>query len=149
MQAMVLNKAGTPLIWTDLPDRDPGKGEIRVKVTACGVCRTDLHVVDGELPDPKTPIIPGHEIVGQIDEIGSGVEGLALGERVGIPWLGHTCGVCPIAACIGKISATIRCLPDLPATAVLRQQRSPTHASLFRWARPAAMCPLPLCSAPA
>jgi len=66
-----------------------------VKVAACGVCRTDLHVVDGELPDPRVPIIPGHEIVGRIDAIGSGVEGLHMGERVGIPWLGHTCGVCP------------------------------------------------------
>jgi propanol-preferring alcohol dehydrogenase len=95
MKAMVLNKPGTPLVWTDLPDRQPGAGEVRVKVLACGVCRTDLHVVDGELPDPKSPIIPGHEIVGRIDAIGSGVTGLILGERVGVPWLGHTCGVCP------------------------------------------------------
>jgi Alcohol dehydrogenase GroES-like domain len=65
----------------------------------CGVCRTDLHVVDGELPDPKVPIIPGHEIVGRIDAIGARVEGLGLGERVGIPWLGHTCGVCDY--CVG------------------------------------------------
>jgi propanol-preferring alcohol dehydrogenase len=95
MQAMVLNKIKTPLEWTTLPDRRPEPGQIRVKVTACGVCRTDLHVVDGELPDPRTPIIPGHEIVGRIDLIGTGVEGLTMGERVGIPWLGHTCGLCP------------------------------------------------------
>ena len=95
MQAMVLKKLKTPLEWTTLPDRQPGPGQIRVKVTACGVCRTDLHVVDGELPDPQTPIIPGHEIVGRIDAIGTGVEGLTMGERVGIPWLGHTCGLCP------------------------------------------------------
>jgi propanol-preferring alcohol dehydrogenase len=95
MYAMVLNKIGTPLEWTELADRQPGPGQIRVEVTACGVCRTDLHVVDGELADPRVPIIPGHEIVGRIDAIGSGVEGLAMGERVGIPWLGHTCGVCP------------------------------------------------------
>ena len=92
---MVLKKLKTALEWTELPDRNPGSGEIRVKVSACGVCRTDLHVVDGELPDPQVPIIPGHEIVGRIDRIGAGVEGLMLGERVGIPWLGHTCGVCP------------------------------------------------------
>ena len=92
---MVLNALRTPLVWTELPDRLPGPGEIRIKVTACGVCRTDLHVVDGELPDPILPIIPGHEIVGRIDELGSGVEGLRMGERVGIPWLGHTCGTCP------------------------------------------------------
>jgi propanol-preferring alcohol dehydrogenase len=94
MKAMVLNRIGTPLEWTELPDRQPGSGEIRIKVLACGVCRTDLHVVDGELPDPKSPIIPGHEIVGRIDALGPGVSGLELGERVGIPWLGHTCGVC-------------------------------------------------------
>lgn len=95
MKAMVLNEPKTLLIWTDLPDRQPGPNEIRVKVLACGVCRTDLHVLDGELPNPKYPIIPGHEIVGRIDVIGAGVEGLSVGERVGIPWLGHTCGVCP------------------------------------------------------
>jgi propanol-preferring alcohol dehydrogenase len=95
MQAMVLKKLRTDLEWTELADRQPGPGEIRVKVSACGVCRTDLHVVDGELPDPKVPIIPGHEIIGRIDALGTGVEGLRLGERVGIPWLGHTCGICP------------------------------------------------------
>src|SRR3984957_20245867 len=95
MQAMVLRRLKAPLEWTELPDRHPGRGEIRVKVLACGVCRTDLHVVDGELPDPHLPIIPGHEIVGRIDAIGTGVEGLRMGERVGIPWLGHTCGICP------------------------------------------------------
>ena len=92
---MVLKKIGTALEWTEIPDPQPGPGEIRVKVAACGVCRTDLHVVDGELPDPKVPIIPGHEIVGRIDLLGADVKGLKIGERVGIPWLGHTCGVCP------------------------------------------------------
>ena len=69
MHAMVLKKTGSALDWTELPDRLPGPGEIRVNVTACGVCRTDLHVLDGELPDPKLPIIPGHEIVGRIDAL--------------------------------------------------------------------------------
>jgi len=96
---MVLKKLGTALEWTELADPHPGPGEIRVKVTACGVCRTDLHVVDGELPDPKVPIIPGHEIVGRIDAMGAEVKGLNVGERVGIPWLGHTCGVC--SYCLG------------------------------------------------
>jgi propanol-preferring alcohol dehydrogenase len=95
VKAMVLNKPKTPLVWTELPDRHPGPGEIRVKVLACGVCRTDLHVLDGELPNPQSPIIPGHEIVGRIDAIGPGVTGLAMNERVGIPWLGHTDGTCP------------------------------------------------------
>jgi alcohol dehydrogenase, propanol-preferring len=100
MQAMVLKNLRTALEWTDLADRQPGPGEIRVKVSACGVCRTDLHVVDGELSTPKVPVIPGHEIVGRIDAIGASVEGLALRERVGIPWLGHTCRVCPY--CLGR-----------------------------------------------
>jgi propanol-preferring alcohol dehydrogenase len=94
MQAMVLREKGGPLVWTALPDREPGPGGIRVRVSACAVCRTDLHVVDGDLPDPRLPIIPGHEIVGRVDALGPGVTGLAPGQRVGIPWLGHTCGVC-------------------------------------------------------
>ena len=96
---MVLKSLRTPLEWTQLPDRQPGPGEIRVAIAACGVCRTDLHVVDGELSEPHTPIIPGHEIVGRIDAIGPGVEDLHIGERVGIPWLGHSCGACPY--CLG------------------------------------------------
>lgn len=95
MHAMVLEKLGTLLQMRELPDREPGPGEIRVKVGACGVCRTDLHVVDGDLPNPKLPIIPGHEIVGRVDALGAGVQGLSLGQRVGVPWLGYTCGVCP------------------------------------------------------
>jgi len=98
MHAMLLNKIGAALRWTELPDRQPGPAEIRVMVGACGVCRTDLHVVDGELPRPQVPIIPGHEIVGRIDAIGAGVTVLAIGQRVGIPWIGRTCGVCPYCA---------------------------------------------------
>ena len=95
---MVLKRLRAALEWTELPDRHAGPGEIRINVTACGVCRTDLHVIDGELPNPHVPIIPGHEIVGRLDEIGPGVAGLNLGDRVGIPWLGHTCGACSYCA---------------------------------------------------
>jgi len=94
MQAMILSKPGAPLEWCELAQRSPGAGQVRLRVTACGVCRTDLHVVDGELPDPVLPIIPGHEIVGRIDALGSGVRTLAIGQRVGVPWLGATCGAC-------------------------------------------------------
>jgi propanol-preferring alcohol dehydrogenase len=94
MQAMVLNKLNSELQWSELADRMPGPGEIRVKVSACGVCRTDLHVVDGELANPKLPIIPGHEVVGRVDMIGERVDTFKPGERVGVPWLGYTCGVC-------------------------------------------------------
>ena len=95
MHAMVLKGPGQQLEWTDLPDPRPGPGQIRVRVAACGVCRTDLHVIDGELPHIPYPVVPGHEIVGRVDAVGDGVETPHLGERVGIPWLGHTCGVCP------------------------------------------------------
>jgi propanol-preferring alcohol dehydrogenase len=99
MHAMVLNKIGAPLEWTERADPLPGPGEIRLKISACGVCRTDLHVVDGELPHPRFPIIPGHEIVGRVDLIGPGVSGFEIGERVGVPWLGHTCQAC--GPCVG------------------------------------------------
>jgi len=95
MRAMVLTRPGEPLRLQELPDREPGPGEVRVRVAACGVCRTDLHLVDGELPDPKLPVIPGHEIVGRVDALGSAVTGFRPGERVGIPWLGSTDGTCP------------------------------------------------------
>ena len=84
-----------PLECVELADQRPGPGQIRVQISACGVCRTDLHVVDGELPNPVVPMIPGHEIVGRIDAMGDGVEDLRMGERVGVPWLAHTCGICP------------------------------------------------------
>ena len=92
MQAMVLNKLGADLKWSDLADRQPGPGQIRLKVGACGVCRTDLHVVAGELPDPKVPIIPGHEIVWVVDRLGSGATRFPIGALLGIAWLPHQCG---------------------------------------------------------
>jgi len=98
MQAMVLERPGTPLRTMRLPKRAPAAGAVLVKVSACGVCRTDLHVVDGELTEPKLPIIPGHEIVGRVESVGQGVDKFHPGDRVGIPWLGHTCGACPYCA---------------------------------------------------
>jgi propanol-preferring alcohol dehydrogenase len=95
MRAMILEKAGRPLVMEERPVPRPGRGEILVAIDACGVCRTDLHVVDGELPNPKLPLVPGHEIVGRVAAIGEGVDGFARGMRVGVPWLGFTCGVCP------------------------------------------------------
>jgi propanol-preferring alcohol dehydrogenase len=94
MHAMVLSRPGGPLVLTELPDPEPAADEIRVRVSACGVCRTDLHVVDGELPHPRLPIVPGHEIVGRIDAAGRDVRTLSVGMRVGIAWLGQTCGSC-------------------------------------------------------
>ncbi len=94
MKAMILERPGAELVLADLPEPAPGPGQIQVAVSACGVCRTDLHVVDGDLTEPKLPIVPGHEIVGTVSELGAGVEGFEVGQRVGIPWLGHTCGGC-------------------------------------------------------
>lgn len=95
MKAMLLDAPGTPLRLAEIPIPEPGPGQLRVKVAACGVCRTDLHVADGDLTDPKLPIVPGHEIVGRVDQTGTGVTRFVIGQRVGIPWLGHTCGSCP------------------------------------------------------
>ena len=94
MRAMVLETAGSPLRLTELPVPEPGPGEVLLRVRACAVCRTDLHVVDGELPDPKLPLVPGHQIVGILEGVGEGVERFASGDRVGVPWLGYTDGVC-------------------------------------------------------
>jgi len=94
MHAMVLHSARTALEFTQLDDPRPGEGQVAVKVHACGVCRTDLHVVDGELPYARSPVIPGHEIVGTVAGVGDGVTALAVGDRIGIPWLGWTCGTC-------------------------------------------------------
>src|SRR5207248_327423 len=95
MRAIVLEIPGKPLRETELPEPEPGPGQVRVRVEACGVCRTDLHIVDGELREPKLPLVLGHQIVGVVDAVGDGVE-LAAGERVGVPWLGWTDGDCRV-----------------------------------------------------
>lgn len=92
---MVLKSVGRPLVACTLPDRTPGPGEILARVLACAICRTDLHVVDGELREPRLPLIPGHEIVARVLSSGSGVEGFPQDMRIGIPWLGWACGICP------------------------------------------------------
>jgi len=94
MRAMVLHVAGEPLRMEERPDPEPAPGELLVHVEACAVCRTDLHIVDGELPQVRLPVVPGHEIVGRVLRAGAGVHGWRIGQRVGIPWLGQTCGHC-------------------------------------------------------
>ena len=98
MLAMRLEGTGGRLRCEEVPDPRPGPGQVLLRVAACAVCRTDLHVVDGELPDPKPDIVPGHEIVGRVEAIGAGVTGFREGDRVGVPWLGWTCGVCRFCA---------------------------------------------------
>jgi len=94
MRAMLLTAPGAPLVAADVSVPVPGPGQLRIRVAACGVCRTDLHVADGELPRPKLPLVLGHEVVGRVEALGPGVVRFAVGDRVGIPWLGWTCGVC-------------------------------------------------------
>jgi alcohol dehydrogenase, propanol-preferring len=94
MRAQVLTAAHRPLAMTELPPPETAAGEVLIAVKACAVCRTDLHIVDGELAHPKLPLVPGHEIVGTVVEIGSAVDHFQIGDRVGVPWLGWTCGVC-------------------------------------------------------
>ena len=94
MQAMVLRAPGQPLLQEERPDPEPARGQVRLRVLACAVCRTDLHVVDGDLVLPRLPIVPGHEIVGIVDRVGPGVDTLRVGQRIGVAWLAHTCGHC-------------------------------------------------------
>jgi len=94
MRAMVLERPRQPLVLRELPVPEPGPGQVLLRVRACGVCRTDLHIVDGELPDPKLPLVLGHQIVGEVLQRGPGAERFGLGQRVGVPWLGWTCGEC-------------------------------------------------------
>jgi propanol-preferring alcohol dehydrogenase len=94
MKAVVLDAPGHPLRVVDLPEPKPGAGEVQLQVGACGVCRTDLHLLDGELPEPRKPVVPGHQIVGRVTAVGANVPDLAVGDRVGVPWLGWTCGRC-------------------------------------------------------
>ena len=117
MHAMVLRSLRAPLEWSKLPDRAPTGEQIRVRVAARGVCRTDLHVVDGDLPKPVLPMVPGHEIVGRIDALRPDVEDLVIGQRVGIPWLGHTCGVCHTASATTKTGAITQSSPAIRAMA--------------------------------
>ncbi|MGZ4317548.1 MAG: zinc-dependent alcohol dehydrogenase family protein [Gaiellaceae bacterium] len=94
MRTMVFTGAGSPLREAELPAREPGPGEVRLNVQACAVCRTDLHIVDGELPDPKLPLVLGHQIVALVSGVGNGASRFSVGERVGVPWLGWTDGTC-------------------------------------------------------
>src|SRR4051794_23083687 len=94
MRAMVLDAPREPLVERELPDPEPGDGQILIEVSPCVVCRTDRHIVDGELTEPKLPLVPGHQIVGTVAGFGKGADRFAEGERVGVPWLGWTDGAC-------------------------------------------------------
>src|SRR5260370_41464566 len=117
MRAMVLEGPGRPLHDADVPAPEPGPGEVGLRVRACGVCRTDLHVVDGELQEPRLPLVPGHQILGTVEQVGAGVTGLAAGDRVGVPWLGWTCGACRFCRSGPGTCAGPRASPATSATA--------------------------------
>src|SRR4051794_12901041 len=131
MRAMVLRALRTQLVQEERSQPMPGPGEIRLRVEACAVCRTDLHVIDGDLRHPKLPLIPGHEIVGIIDSVGKGVARSRIGRRVGVPWLGHTCGHCPYCLAenenlwISQISLAIHAMAASPVMS-LPMRNSPS-----------------------
>ena len=131
MFAMLCRHPNAPLEWTEVPDPRPDDHQVLIRVLACGVCRTDLHLVDGELPDPKLPVIPGHEIVGEVVAKGTRVGRFQVGERVGVPWLGWTCGCARSARRDARISATARASPATRSTAATPRRPSPTSATAF------------------
>lgn len=94
MHAMLFQRPDAPLVWAEVPDPRPDDQQVLIRIHACGVCRTDLHLVDGELPNPRQPVIPGHEIIGEVIQKGAAVDRFDIGDRVGVPWLGWTCGDC-------------------------------------------------------
>ena len=148
MRAMLLEQIGQPLQLRELPVPQPGPGEVRVRVLACGVCRTDLHVVDGELPEAPLPIIPGHEIVGRVDALGEGVTGFELGQRVGIHGWGTPAAPAATANTPRKISATRRSSPVTRGPAATPNTWWPTHASPLPSVRRATPWRWHRCSAP-
>jgi propanol-preferring alcohol dehydrogenase len=131
---MQLDRIGAALRYVERPVPEPGPGELRVRVLACGVCRTDLHMIDGEVP-ANLPIVPGHEIVGRVEALGEGVRDITVGDRIGIPWLGATCGVCPYCGQTGKTFATAPYLPARCATAAMPCTRLPRRVSACRFLR--------------
>lgn len=143
LHAMVLHAPGQPLRREERPDPEPGPGEVRLRVEGCAICCTDLHVVDGELPLPRLPIVPGHEIVGTVERLGPDVGTVRAGERICVPWLAHACGHCTFAGSVVRTCATSRCSPVTAAMAALRRMWSPRQRSAAdATARPGSYRPL-------
>src|SRR5262245_25096040 len=140
MRAMVLDTPRLPFAMRERRVPEPAAGDILLEIAACGVCRTDLHVVDGELPNPKLPIVPGHEIVGRVAALGTAVTGFAVGERIGVPCSAPPAASVPIAAAGARTCAIGRCSRATPATAAMPRIRLPTRATASRF-RSARMTP--------
>ena len=134
MRAMVLRQQKQPLVMTDMPIPVPTDSQVLLRVNACGLCRTDLHVVDGDLQEPSLPLIPGHQIVGEIVSLGLAVSGLRTGQRVGVPWLGEAAATATIVAAARKTCALRRVTRVISSMVVLRstQSQKPPTVSLFR-----------------
>src|SRR5213594_3939918 len=129
MRAMQLAAAGKPLRLVDREIGKPDAGQLLLRVLACGVCRTDLHIADGELPRLARPAIPGHEVVGEVIERGARSERFSIGQRVGVPWLGWTCGDCDYCRSGRKTCATARASPATTSTEATPSLRLPTAAT--------------------
>lgn len=128
MRAMVFDGADGQLRDLQVADPVPAAGQLLIDVHTCGVCRTDLHLVDHELPHPKRPVIPGHEIVGTVAAVGPGVSGFSVGQRVGVPWVGHTCGQCRYCRSGRENLCDEPGFTGTRLTAAMRSARSPTAA---------------------
>jgi propanol-preferring alcohol dehydrogenase len=133
MHAMLLEAQGQPLRLAEVPTPQPGRGQVLLKVSACAVCRTDLHVVDGELPDPKLPLILGHQIVGRVVACGADAERFTLEQRVGVPWLGSTDGPAATACAARKTCASSLALPVIRWMAATPNTPRLTSAIAFRY----------------
>ena len=136
MRAMLFERTGQALRMAELPVPSPAPGQILLRVEACGVCRTDLHLIDGELPDPVLPMVPGHEIVGRVVATGSGVAGVRVGQRMGVPWLGWTSVPATSAPASVKTCVTTPASPATRSMAAMPNTPSPMRATASR-------CPMP------
>ena len=148
MRAMLFEAQRQPLRLADVPTPQPGAGQVLLKVGACAVCRTDLHVVDGELPDPKLPLILGHQIVGRVVQNGAGAERFALGQRVGVPWLGATDGTAATAGRAWKTCVSTLSSPVIPWMAATPNTPWPTSATASPCPKATLISRPPRCCAP-
>ena len=149
MRAMVLHAPGEPLRAETRAVPHPGPEGVLLRVLACGICRTDLHVVDGELREPRLPLVPGHQIVGEVVACGAGVTGFAAGERVGVPWLGGSCGDCELLPAGEENLCDTRALHRLPGRRRLRRSTAwPTRVTASRSRPVSTACRPPRCCAP-
>ena len=134
MRAAVPHQARSPLPFEETPVPSPGPGQLRIKVEACALCRTDLHIIDGELASPKLSLILGHEIVGKVNALGEEVRDFSVGERVGVPWLGQTCGHCSYCLSVERTSVRTQSSQAIRGMAVLPNSslRTPAMCSTCR-----------------